>query len=224
MLLTSWIRQLPGLMARRAVRKARRVRAGAVSSGFVGLSESLEERALLSSITVTSLADNLDVDGQVTLREAIQAANTDSAVDGSAAGSGADTITFAPNLFTSGDQTITLTQFDTGLDSTEFGATALYASSEISIVGPSGNNGLTIQRDSGNGSQFRLFHVLGSGNLTLENLTLSGGSAKGSDGYGGGAAAGMGGAIFNQGTLTIKNSTLSGNSAIGGSTSTTTGN
>src|SRR5262245_35147500 len=46
-------------------------------------------------ITVTSLADNAVLDGQVTLREAILAANTDSSVDGSAAGSGPDEIVFA---------------------------------------------------------------------------------------------------------------------------------
>lgn len=57
--------------------------------------ESLEVRAMLATITVTSLADNMDVDGSVTLREAIEAANSDVSVDGSVAGSGADTIEFA---------------------------------------------------------------------------------------------------------------------------------
>ena len=42
--------------------------------------ESLENRALLTVLTVTSLADTIANDGQVTLREAIQAANTDSVV------------------------------------------------------------------------------------------------------------------------------------------------
>ena len=61
-------------------------------------SDALETRCLLSTITVTSLADNTDSDGEVTLREAIQAANTDTAVDGSVAGDGADRIEFAPEL------------------------------------------------------------------------------------------------------------------------------
>lgn len=60
--------------------------------------EALEERCLLSTITVTSLEDNVAVDGDVTLREAVQAANTDRSVDGSAAGNGADTIRFADGL------------------------------------------------------------------------------------------------------------------------------
>src|SRR5262245_3359289 len=61
----------------------------------------LEERCLLSTITVTSLADNLTVgDGKITLREALQAANTNLSVDGSTAGQagGQDTIVFQPGL------------------------------------------------------------------------------------------------------------------------------
>ena len=50
-------------------------------------------RAQAATITVTSLKDNLDRDGTCSLREAIQAANTDTAVDTCAAGHGADTIT-----------------------------------------------------------------------------------------------------------------------------------
>ena len=60
--------------------------------------EPLESRALLSTITVTSLADNLDQDGEVTLREAVLAANEDRSVDGSVAGSGSDVIKFDPSL------------------------------------------------------------------------------------------------------------------------------
>lgn len=53
---------------------------------------------MLSTITVTSLEDNMDVDGEVTLREAIEAANTDRSVDGSVAGDGADRIRFANGI------------------------------------------------------------------------------------------------------------------------------
>src|SRR5205807_5141450 len=49
--------------------------------------ECLEDRTLLSTITVTSLADNLTAgDLKITLREALQAANTNASVDGSVAG------------------------------------------------------------------------------------------------------------------------------------------
>lgn len=49
-----------------------------------------------ATIVVTSLADNLVIDGQVTLREAVQAANTDTSVDNSTGGSGFDVIQFDP--------------------------------------------------------------------------------------------------------------------------------
>ena len=87
---------------------------------------------------------------------------------------------------------------------------------------PTGNNGVTISGPGSSGN-LRLFRVASGASLTLENLTLSGGSivgfAGGSSaerGGGGGGTAGVGGAILNQGTLAIQNSTLSGNTARGG--------
>jgi CSLREA domain-containing protein len=204
---------------RRHERRGRR--SGAALRRAVFPVEALECRRLLTAIVVTSLADNTAPDGKVTLREAIQAAETNTSVDGSAAGSGADTITFAPALTAGGDAVITLTQFDTGLDSTEFGPTAFILSSDITIAGPTGDNGVIIKRDLLNVNRdapnhaFRLFDVKPGANLTLENLNLAGGLAMGFSGIGGGAA-GMGGAVFNQGTLTVNNSTLTGNTALGG--------
>jgi CSLREA domain-containing protein len=185
--------------------------------------ELLEYRAVPATITVTSLADSTAVDAQVTLREAIQAANTDLSVDGSTAGSGADTIVFAPTLFAGGDQTITLTQFDTGLDTDEFGPSALRIRSDVTIRGPAGENGLTIQRAATDANAFRLFYVYNaatptSARLRLEDLTLQGGLARGFDGGGGGGgAAGMGGAIFNrEGTVELSGALLTGHTAQGG--------
>jgi hypothetical protein len=70
---------------------------------------------------------------------------------------------------------------------------------------------------------FRLFYVSGGysglplGTLTLNDLTLGGGFAKGGDGGpGGGGGLGAGGAIFNQGTLTLDRVTLAFNQAVGG--------
>jgi len=61
---------------------------------------------MLAVITVTSLIDNLFVDGEVTLREAIVAANTNlPAGDAPAGDVGIDTIEFAAAL---SGQTITL--------------------------------------------------------------------------------------------------------------------
>jgi|GEM_PF-3189588 len=183
-----------------------------------------------ANITVTSLADNTMVDGQVTLREAIQAAETDASVDGSTAGSGADVIEFDPALVASCGHTISLTTFDTGLDATEFGPTAFTITTSITIQGPAG--GLTLQRVSG--SNFRLFTVYAAATLTLENLTVSSGSARGGNGgsnggrsTSGGGALGAGGAVFNRGAFYATGVTFSSNQATGGNggngTSTSTG-
>ncbi len=179
--------------------------------------EVCESRVLLSSLTVNSLEDNLTSgDGLVTLREAILAANTDATTDLGQTGSGADTIVFDASLVAGGDITVLLSLFDTGLDNNEVGPTAFSISSEISIIGSTSANGVTIQR-SGAASNFRLFHVTADGNLTLENLTLSGGVARGGNGDdASGGGAGLGGALFNQGQLTIVSSTVSGNTAVGG--------
>ena len=62
-----------------------------------------------STIPVTSTVDSLADDGQCSLREAVIAANTDTAVGGCPAGSGADVIIFAPSLTTPAVFTLALT-------------------------------------------------------------------------------------------------------------------
>lgn len=174
-----WIKQLVaglnerGWMApvdpRATRRRQRRMRPALVG---------LEDRLAPAVITVTSLTDgpltSLAGDGQLSLREAIQAANTDASVDGSVAGNGADTILFDPAL---AGQTITLTQDDGNL---AFGPTALVITSEIAIEGATG--GITI---SGNNTH-RVFAVGGAATLTLESLTVMGGKAQGGAGGNGG--------------------------------------
>lgn len=191
--------------------------------------EGLEDRCVPAILTVNSLSDAIDHSGGdsvLTLREAIAVVNAQSTAGlnaaelaqidtGTALGTN-DTIQFAAALTAAGDVTITLTNFDTGLDATEFGPTAFIISRALTIQGPSGANGITIARDAA-AANFRLFHVQAAGNLTLDRLTLSGGIARGGNGSGGGGgAAGMGGAIFNQGSLTLSNSLLTNNQAIGG--------
>jgi len=72
--------------------------------------EVLETRLLPAQIVVTSLLDDVAVDGQVTLREAIEAANLDRSVDGSTAGSGSDEIVFAPALLSTGSVQINISE------------------------------------------------------------------------------------------------------------------
>ncbi len=120
---------------------------------------------------------------------------------------------------TPGANTITLTVGTytlAAVDNGTAGPTGLPAiTSTLTIVG----NGARINRASA--ASFRLFYVTSTGSLTLQNMTLSGGLAKGGAGGlagegGGGGAAGIGGAVFNQGTLSITGCTLSSNSAQGG--------
>ena len=127
----------------------------------------------------------ITVDGTTcTLAEAITSANADNAGgNGCVDGSGADTITLQDN--------VTLSAADNGYNGLPI------ISSVITIEGA----GFTISR--GGAPNFRLLEVSSSGNLTLNNATLSGGSV--GDYNGGG--------IYNAGTLTVNNSTLSGNSA-----------
>ncbi len=111
-----------------------------------------------------------------------------------------------------------------------YGPAALPAiASPITIVG----NGATIQRVADIATPpFRLIFVgadaaaadtlayatPGPGTLTLEDLTLQGGLAKGGDSSNGGGGAGMGGAIYNQGDLALKRVTITNSYATGGAT------
>ena len=106
------------------------------------------------------------------------------------AGSGADTIVLPANA------NLTLSAvYATTQDGNPVGLPLI--TSQITIEG----NGAIISRPEG-APDFGLMDVeYPSGNLTLENMTLSGGVAAG------------GGAVSNSGALTIKNSTISGNTA-----------
>ncbi len=152
--------------------------------------ECLEERVLLSTITVTSLADTLNAGAGngVTLRDAIQAANTDASVDGSAAGVAGvqNVIVFTPGL--------------TGTIKLELGQLTISSTMEIDGLG-AGKTIIDAQQNS------RIFGITSTaGDVTLDGMTIENG-----------LASDTGGAIQVQsrGTLSILNSTLSGNSTTG---------
>ncbi|MCX7422153.1 MAG: hypothetical protein NT013_21785 [Planctomycetia bacterium] len=145
--------------------------------------ERLEDRIVPAIIMVTSVADNQIVDGQVTLREAIKAANTDLSVDGSTAGSGADTIQFAAGL---AGQMIAL------------GGTQLTINSALTINGP-GSSQLTISGTN----QSRIFDVAAGSTATISGLTLINGRI----------TSGLGAGLRNLGTLTLNDCTVAGNIA-----------
>jgi hypothetical protein len=144
--------------------------------------EILEARTVPAVLHVTSLAD----DGSAgTLRSVVAAANTDA--------DSSNTIVF--------DVTGTIDLTAAPLNPTSGvspGPTAFDVNKALTILG----SGQTVTRDAG-AADFRFFFVEATGNLSLSNLTLSNGLAKGFDGASGGVggAAGLGGAIYNRGAL-----------------------
>lgn len=198
-----------------------------VSRLLHGQIEVLEARIAPATIIVTDLGDNFTVDGKITFARQSKAANTDTSIDGSVAGSGADIhhLRAGADRGRCGDDSVfhkllTGSPDDrSGVGPTTAGRRRL-RSRAPSRFSPTGDNGITIQRDSGS-PEFRLFYVTSAASLTVKNLTLTSGLAHGADGGPdgagtGGGAAGLGGAIFNQGSLTIDSSALSGNKAQGG--------
>jgi hypothetical protein len=139
------------------------------------------------------------INGKNSLREAIAYAESLG---------GSQTVTFASSLTSSSAATITLTQ--TGDDTA--GPSALGIDTNITIQGPTTGNGITI---AGNDTQ-RLFYVAAGASLSLDDLTITDGSATGGSSQDGGGGAGLGGAIFSQGSVNILQSTLVGNTATGG--------
>lgn len=150
----------------------------------------------LAMVTGASHAAIINVSGTCTLINALNNANgntdTDGAGTGCPAGNGADTLNLAAKA------TYTLT----AINNSNQGPNGLpLVTSVITING----NGATIKRSSAaDTDNFRLLRIV-NGNLTVNNLRLTGGNITGDTLYGGG--------ISNNGTLTLNNSIVSGNSA-----------
>ncbi|MFC1596540.1 choice-of-anchor Q domain-containing protein [Planctomycetota bacterium] len=166
---------------------------------------------MLTTLTVTSLSDdtlaNLAGDGQLSLREAVEAANLDMPVGDSPAGSGADTIEFAPGL---AGGTITLA--GTELAITEDLTISGLGADQLTISG--GNASRVFSVDAGvtaeisdvtvaDGYAIEGGGIYSSGLLSIENSALIGNS---SDDQGGG--------IWSDGTLDITHSTITENESV----------
>jgi CSLREA domain-containing protein len=124
--------------------------------------------AYAQTITVTTTTEAPGASGDCTLGEAIQAANSGLAVDACPAGSGFDAIVLAPGA------TYTLTTATANHHS------AFIVQRTLTIAG----NGAKLAHDPLGGA-LRFFTMTASSSLTLINLTLSGGRAKGQDGQDG---------------------------------------
>lgn len=162
---------------------------GATDTGTVGIL--IESTAIVVNSTAQEVP--FVTNGNCTLGEAIQAANTDAPVDGCSAGNGDDII----NLLTG---TYTLSQPDNTLD----GPNGLPSiTSNIAITG----SGALIERSSAPDTpDFRLFHVSQNGSLELDELTLRNGRLKRQN-----SDTVHGGGIFSLGTLTLRDVTISDN-------------
>lgn len=155
------------------------------------------DAAQAASIAVTDGAVDVAPNGNCSLVEAVQSANTNTGFDGCMSGSGiVDTLVLpAGSIFT----------FN-GFHDTSEGFTALpLVTTAITIEG----NGATIERSSAAGTpHFRLIRTAASGQLSLNDLALRNGSVIGN------FPESAGGAIVNGGgSVTVTNSTISGNMA-----------
>lgn len=142
-------------------------------------------------IIVTTTADAIAADGLCSLREAVIAANTDTATGGCPAGSGPDAITFSKAL--PQPVTITLTKNGANEDAANSGDLDL-----IGTVTITGTAGLVID---GNGID-RVFEVLLGARVTLSQVTLRNGYS---------SVANDGGGIKLAGRLTMSDSLVQAN-------------
>ena len=140
-----------------------------------------------SSDDSSASLDAIIVEGNCSLRDAIESANEDRPVDGCRAGSGADTIILRAD--------VTLSR-------------QLIVRSTITIEG----NDHSIS----GGGRTRIFRVQGNGDLTINDVTLQHGVGLPEIKLPGEAAGAHGGVIYNKGKLTITGSIFSDNSASGG--------
>ncbi|WP_339748826.1 choice-of-anchor Q domain-containing protein, partial [uncultured Rubinisphaera sp.] len=157
-------------------------------------SEALESRTLLTTYTVNTLLDQPAnasgvTDGLVSLREAINAANSNAAFGDAVAGSGSETdvINFDASL---AGETITL------------GGEQLIISDNLSINGL-GANQLSINAND----QSRVFRVTPSITAEISGLTITAGNANGT------GEGDSGGGILNGGTLFLRGVTVNDNNS-----------
>jgi CSLREA domain-containing protein len=134
-----------------------------------------------ASIAVTTTVDELNMDGDCSLREAVQAANSDTAVDACPAGAGADTITLPAGTYlldqAGGDLKLTS---DIALRGAGANATILDAGGDDRSVLQTRNTSLllcsstdnAIRRYTSNGAPDGVLVAAGAGGLSVPNTAL----------------------------------------------------
>ncbi len=162
-----------------------------------------------TTITVTTTSDVIASDGLCSLREAIIAANTDSAFSDCPGGSGADTIIFSP--FLAQPTIFALTKSGANENSAQTGdldiSGTLIISGMGTAIGQSGPGAGPIIID-GNGAD-RVLEILPGAYVTVSSVTIRNGNP-------GAGADGGGVAVDLTGVLTLTNSTVISNTALNG--------
>ncbi len=183
----------------------------------------LSGHALAATINVTTTSDEFNTGTGCSLREAVQAANTNSAFGGCPAGSGTDTIN-VPNGF----HTLSRGNFGsfTDIDEDANSVIDIDIASNLNIVGTASAT-VSIGNTSGN-YRGRIFHVV-SGTVTFTNITIRDGLNP-TGRFGGGirtnpgtnvtltgvrvtlcSADGGAGGVLNEGTMVLNNSQIDNN-------------
>jgi len=145
-----------------------------------------------TTIEVSTTVDDVVVNGNCTLREAIIAANTDAAVDACPAGSGADTIVLPAGAYL-------LSLAGPGEDASRSGD--LDIAGHVTIRGAGSNATLVQPKRFPLELSDRVIHVLSGGDLTLQGVTIRGGVCAGGAG------------LLNEGRLVIVDSHVRDNVA-----------
>jgi CSLREA domain-containing protein len=149
--------------------------------------------ARAATITVNTTADEVNADGDCSLREAIIAANTNAAVDACPAGSAVNTDTI---IVPAGAYDLTLA----GLNENNAQTGDLDLSSSLVIAGAGRANTII----DANGLD-RVFHIFGTGTVQISGVTITGGNPGASE---------LGGGIWLvSGTLTLIDNRITANTA-----------
>lgn len=195
----------------------------ACSVGFAETSAAHDEVSGVP-IVVNTTDDEINSDGDCSLREALRAANTDTSVDACPAGNGNDTILLPIGMYT-------LTRGGINEDEGLTGDLDIYSNMSISGAG--------MKDTIVDGNQIdRVFHITGNFEVNLSGLTIQNGTFTGGGPYGGGgilnqdteanltltkvimtanhADEGNGGGLDNVGRATLFDVSIIGNSAARG--------